>query len=291
LAVLACMNGERMSNSEGSNYARIEKAIQFIQAHHKQQPSLDEIAAHINLSTFHFQKIFSQWAGVTPKKFIQFLTLEHAKKQLKQYRTNLNDTANEVGLYRLGRLQDLFINIESMTSGEYKNKGKGLRINYIMSDSMFGPLLIASTEKGICHISFESDLVKGLNHLKTTFANAQYKNVEDDFQLSVIKIFKQDWSDLSEIKLHIKATVFQLQVWKALLSIPASQLASYGDVANIINQPNAARAVGTAIGRNPVAYLIPCHRVIQATGKTGGYMWGEAKKSAIIAWEGSAGSR
>jgi AraC family transcriptional regulator of adaptative response/methylated-DNA-[protein]-cysteine methyltransferase len=285
------MNGERMSNSEGSNYARIEKAIQFIQAHHKQQPSLDEIAAHINLSTFHFQKIFSQWAGVTPKKFIQFLTLEHAKKQLKQYRTNLNDTANEVGLYRLGRLQDLFINIESMTPGEYKNKGKGLRINYIMSDSMFGPLLIASTEKGICHISFESDLVNGLNHLKTTFANAQYKNVEDDFQLSVIKIFKQDWSDLSEIKLHIKATVFQLQVWKALLSIPASQLASYGDVANIINQPNAARAVGTAIGRNPVAYLIPCHRVIQATGKTGGYMWGEAKKSAIIAWEGSAGSR
>jgi AraC family transcriptional regulator of adaptative response/methylated-DNA-[protein]-cysteine methyltransferase len=277
-----------MINNEVSNYARIEKAIEFIQAHHKQQPCLDEIAAHVNLSPFHFHKIFSHWAGVSPKKFIQFLTLEYAKKQLKQYKLSLNDTAYEVGLSGSGRLHDLFINIERMTPGEYKNNGNGLCINYSMSDSPFGPLFIASTEKGICHISFESDLVNGLNHLKTSFANAQYINVEDDFQLSVIKIFKQDWSDLSEIKLHVKGTDFQLQVWKALLSIPASQIASYGDVANIINQPNAARAVGTAIGRNPVAYLIPCHRVIKATGKTGGYMWGAARKSAIIAWEGSA---
>lgn len=277
-----------MTNNEGSNYARIEKAIQFIHAHHKQQPSLDEIAAHVNLSPFHFQKIFTQWAGVSPKKFIQFLTLEYAKKQLKQYKLSLNDTAYEVGLSGAGRLHDLFINIERMTPGEYKNNGNGLCINYSMSDSLFGPLLIASTEKGICHISFESDLVQGLSHLKATFANAQYLNVQDDFQLSAIKIFKQDWSDLSEIKLHVKGTDFQLQVWKALLSIPACQLASYGDVANIIKQPNASRAVGTAIGRNPVAFLIPCHRVIQATGKTGNYMWGGARKSAIIAWEGSA---
>jgi AraC family transcriptional regulator of adaptative response/methylated-DNA-[protein]-cysteine methyltransferase len=282
------MNGERMTNNEGSNYARIEKAIQFIHAHHKQQPSLDEIAAHVNLSPFHFQKIFTQWAGVSPKKFIQFLTLEYAKKQLKQYKLSLNDTAYEVGLSGPGRLHDLFINIERMTPGEYKNNGNGLCINYSMSDSLFGPLLIASTEKGICHISFESNLVQGLSHLKATFDNAQYLNVQDDFQLSAIKIFKQDWSDLSEIKLHVKGTDFQLQVWKALLSIPACQLASYGDVANIIKQPNASRAVGTAIGRNPVAFLIPCHRVIQATGKTGNYMWGVARKSAIIAWEGSA---
>lgn len=279
-----------MTNNEGSNYARIEKAIQFIHAHHKQQPSLDEIAAHVNLSPFHFQKIFTQWAGVSPKKFIQFLTLEYAKKQLKQYKLSLNDTAYEVGLSGPGRLHDLFINIERMTPGEYKNNGNGLCINYSMSDSLFGPLLIASTDKGICHISFESDLVQGLSHLKATFANAQYLNFQDDFQLSAIKIFKQDWSDLSEIKLHVKGTDFQLQVWKALLSIPATKLASYGDVANIIKQPNASRAVGTAIGRNPVAFLIPCHRVIQTTGKTGGYMWGAARKSAIIAWEGSARS-
>jgi AraC family transcriptional regulator of adaptative response/methylated-DNA-[protein]-cysteine methyltransferase len=284
------MNGGRMTNNEVSNYARIEKAIQFIQAHHKQQPSLDEIATHVNLSPFHFQKIFTQWAGVSPKKFIQFLTLEYAKKQLKQYKLSLNDTAYEVGLSGSGRLHDLFINIESMTPGEYKNNGNGLCIKYSMSDSLFGPLLIASTDKGVCHISFESDLVQGLKHLKVSFADAQYLNVQDDFQLAVIKIFKQDLSDLNRIKLHVKGTDFQLQVWKALLSIPAGQLASYGDVANIINQPNASRAVGTAIGRNPVAYLIPCHRVIQTTGKTGSYMWGTVKKSAIIAWEGSARS-
>jgi AraC family transcriptional regulator of adaptative response/methylated-DNA-[protein]-cysteine methyltransferase len=270
-----------------THYARIEKAIEFIHAHHKQQPYLDDIAAAVHLSPFHFQRLFSEWAGVSPKKFMQFLTVEYAKRQLKGRQLSLNSTALDSGLSGSSRLHDLFINIEAMTPGEYKNGGEGLHINYSFVDSLFGSLLVASTHKGICHISFENDPVLGLEKLKANYANAHYKNTQDKFQLCAVKIFQQDWSDLRGIKLHLKGTDFQLQVWKALLSIPFSQLASYGDVANSINQPNASRAVGSAIGRNPVALLIPCHRVIQSTGITGNYLWGPAKKSALIGWEAS----
>jgi len=270
-----------------SNYARIEKVIQFVQSHPKPQPSLEKIAAHVHLSSFHLQQVISEWAGVSLQRFMQFLTLEHTKTQLKKYKCNLHTMAYETGLYRLGQLHDLFINIEGMTPKEYKNSGEGLCFNYSFSESQFGNLLVASTYKGISHISFENNSAQGLDKLKATHKNAKYQNFQDDFQLSAIKIFKQDWSNLTEIKLHLKGTDFQLQVWNALLSIPLAQLASYGDVAHIINQPNASRAVGTAISRNPVAFLIPCHRVIQCTGRTGNYMWGATRKSIIIAWEAS----
>jgi AraC family transcriptional regulator of adaptative response/methylated-DNA-[protein]-cysteine methyltransferase len=268
-----------------SNYARIEKVIKFVQSHPKQQPSLEKIAAHVHLSPFHLQQVISEWAGVSLQKFMQFLTLEHSKTQLKKYKCNLNTMAYEIDLYRLGQLHDLFINIEVMTPEEYKNNGKSLCINYSFSESQFGDLLVASTDKGICHLSFVSDSKQGLNKLKASYANAQYRNIQDENQLTAIKILMQDWSKLNEIKLHLRGTDFQFKVWKALLSIPLGQLASYAEIANIIKHPNASRAVGTAIGRNLVAYLVPCHRVIQSNGKIGNYMWGESRKSAIIAWE------
>ena len=274
-----------MNEQENIHYDRIAAAIVYIKENFKDQPSLNEIAEAVNLSPFYFQRLFTDWAGVSPKKFIQYLSVEHAKKLLKTEQSTLLDTAYETGLSGTSRLHDLFINIEGMTPGEFKNGGERLAINYCFAESPFGKLIVASTAKGICHIFFEEDEQEALSHLTRRFPNANYHHFVDKFQQDALLIFTKDWSRLDQIKLHLNGTPFQLKVWESLLKIPLGNLTTYGAIAHKINSPKASRAVGTAIGSNPVAFLIPCHRVIQASGNIGGYMWGSTRKLAMIGWE------
>lgn len=274
-----------MTTQETLNYSRIADAIDYIMRNFKNQPSLEEIAENIHLSPFHFQRLFTEWAGVSPKKFLQYISIEHAKSILQQKDNTLFDAAFETGLSGTGRLHDLFVSIEGMTPGEFKNGGETLVINYSYAESPFGDILVASTQKGICHMSFKGGEADELELLKAKFPNAEYIQKVDLIQQNALYIFTHDWSKLSSVKLHLKGTDFQLKVWETLLKIPMGQLSTYGDIAQNINHPKASRAVGTAIGSNPVAFLIPCHRVIQSTGAIGGYMWGTTRKSAIIGWE------
>lgn len=276
-----------MSTQEVINYERIATAIDFIKANFKHQPSLEQIAEQVNLSPFHFQKIFTEWAGTTPKKFLQYITAEHAKRLLKEKQFTLFETAYETGLSGTSRLHDLFISIDGMTPAEYKNGGQHLQINYSFAESPFGNMIVASTPKGICYMAFEADETIALEKLIVKFPNATFSRKLDMLQQNALFIFQNDWSKLPEIKLHLKGTDFQLKVWEALLKIPMGMLTTYGSIAQHISAPNASRAVGTAIGSNPVAFLIPCHRVIQSSGTFGGYMWGNTRKTAIIGWEGA----
>ncbi|WP_316790488.1 bifunctional helix-turn-helix domain-containing protein/methylated-DNA--[protein]-cysteine S-methyltransferase [Pedobacter frigoris] len=275
-----------MKVQEKINYHRIAEAIGYIRQNFKQQPNLDEVAEKVHLSPFHFQKMFTEWAGTTPKKFLQYTSLEYAKRLLKEQQATLFETAYETGLSGTSRLHDLFVNIEGMTPAEYKNGGKDLLINYSFAESPFGNLIIASTPKGVCHIAFEEDETTALDNLIRKFPNASFHRRLDLMQQNALFVFQNDWSKLPEIKLHLKGTEFQLKVWEALLKIPMGKLSTYGEIAKYIETPKASRAVGTAIGSNPVAFLIPCHRVIQSTGDLGGYMWGVTRKTAIIGWEG-----
>lgn len=277
-----------METQEHLNYNRIAEAISYIKNNFKQQPSLDEIAATVHLSPAHFQRLFTEWAGTSPKKFLQYITVEYAKRILhKDEKATLFEATFETGLSSTSRLHDLFINIEGMTPAEYKNGGKNLKINYSFAESPFGNLIVASTQKGICYMAFEQDEEKALANLKIKFPNAILLQNLDLIQQNALFIFQNDWSRLNEIKLHLKGTDFQIKVWESLLKIPMGKLSTYGDIARQIGAPNASRAVGTAIGNNPVAYLIPCHRVIQSTGHFGDYMWGKTRKAAMIGWEGA----
>jgi AraC family transcriptional regulator, regulatory protein of adaptative response / methylated-DNA-[protein]-cysteine methyltransferase len=275
---------QEMINQKKTDYDRIEKAINYISEHFKDQPSLEEIAKVIHVSPYHFQKMFSEWAGVSPKKFIQYVSFNYAKTLLKN-KMALLDVTYETGFSSCSRLHDLFISIEGMTPSEFKNGGENLTINYSFAESPFGKIIVASTSKGICNISFKEDENKALLDLETRFPNAKYHRLTDRLQQDALFIFQKDWKDLNKIKLHLAGTPFQLKVWESLLKIPLGVLTTYGDVAQDIGNPKSSRAVGSAIGSNPVAFLIPCHRVIQSSGKISGYLWGETKKKAIIGWE------
>lgn len=266
------------------NYNRIAKAIQFIIDNQTQQPRLDEIAEHINLSPFHFQRLFQDWVGTSPKKFLQYINLSNAKKILAN--NSILSTTYSTGLSSSSRLHEIFVNIESMTPAEFKNGGNSLNIRYSTQDSPFGSLVIASTEKGICQINFLESKNDALTALKNQFPNANYIHSEEQIHLDVLNVFYLSSDKKKPINVHLKGTDFQLKVWEALLKIPFGNLQTYSDIAKQINQPTASRAVGTAIGSNPLAYLIPCHRVIQASGIFGGYMWNPIRKTAIIGWEG-----
>lgn len=275
-----------MENEQNINYKRIEQAIEYIQVNFKSHPNLDEVAEKLHLSPFHFQQLFTDWVGVSPKKFLQYITVEHAKAILKKdTQTTLFETTIEVGLSSTSRLHDLFVNVEGMTSAEYKNGGENLVIDYNFAQSPFGNLIVASTSKGICYIAFEQNHKKALYDLKIKFPKAEFQHKSTLLQQNALLVFNNDWTDLPQIKLHLKGTDFQLKVWESLLKIPFGRLSTYGELAHEIGNPNASRAVGTAIGNNPIAYLIPCHRVIQSTGTFGGYMWNPIRKTAIIGWE------
>ena len=274
-----------MSEQEQLIYNRIAEAIDYIQKKFRNQPTLDEVAKKVHISPFHFQRLFTDWAGVSPKRFLQYISVEHAKQILKNKEASLFDAAFETGLSGTGRLHDLFIKIEGMTPGEFKNGGENLSINYSYAESPFGNIIVASTAKGICFMAFADDEQKALRDLLQHFPHARYKQMVDLIQQNALYIFTHDWNKLHQVKLHLKGTNFQLKVWEMLLKIPMGQLSTYGTIAARLQNPNASRAVGTAIGSNPVAFLIPCHRVIQSTGTVGGYMWGSVRKTAIIGWE------
>ncbi|MEO7309205.1 MAG: methylated-DNA--[protein]-cysteine S-methyltransferase [Chitinophagaceae bacterium] len=269
-----------------TDYDRIETAIIYLTQHFKDQPELDEVAKQVHLSPFHFQRLFTKWAGVSPKKFLQFISVEYAKNLLQQ-NLSLSDASFETGLSGTGRLHDLFIGIEGMTPGEYKNGGEALQIHYSFAETVFGDIIIASTQKGICHLAFVSDEKQGITNLQASFPNAVLVQKTDLLQQNALQFFTGSWENLQNVKLHLKATPFQLKVWQSLLHVPFGKAATYGAVANQIGHPCAARAVGTAIGSNPVAFLIPCHRVIRSSGIIGDYRWGTNRKTAILGWEGA----
>lgn len=266
------------------DYERIEKAIMFLKQNFKEQPDLDEVAKQVHLSPFHFQRLFKDWAGVSPKKILQFLSVEFAKDLLKQ-NLSLSDASYETGLSGTSRLHDLFIGIEGMTPGEFKNGGEGLNIHYSFAETLFGNIIIASTSKGICHLAFVKEEITGIQNLKYFFPKALLIQKTDLIQQGALHFFSSDWNDLKKIKLHLKGTPFQLKVWQSLLQIPFGNVSTYGQIANNIQNAKASRAVGTAIGSNPVAFLIPCHRVIKSSGIIGDYHWGSTRKTVILGWE------
>ncbi len=296
-----------MKEQEKINYDRIAEAIDYIRENFRVQPGLNEIAGKVHLSPYHFQRLFTDWAGVSPKKFLQYISLGHAKAMLKQQHATVFDAALETGLSGTGRLHDLFITIEGMTPGEFRKGGADLEINYSFAESPFGNILVASTSKGICYMAFvdepagnavKVEIVNGriseaspdrevaaLADLRTHFPNARLRQMTDLIQQNALNIFTRDWSQLQQIRLHLKGTEFQLKVWEALLKIPMGGLSTYKSIAGQLGNPNASRAVGSAVGDNPVAFIIPCHRVIQSEGSFGQYHWGTTRKTAIIGWE------
>jgi AraC family transcriptional regulator of adaptative response/methylated-DNA-[protein]-cysteine methyltransferase len=267
-------------------YNTISKVLSFIQEHYCEQPSLESSAEQVELSPFHLQRIFTEWAGVSPKKFLQYLSIEHAKELLQK--NSILDTTYKIGLSGTSRLHDLFMTIEGMTPGEYKNGGAGLTIYYSLKKSLFGNYLVASTTVGVCNILFyDTTGQSAIDDLHKRWSGAQLIHKETDIHRVVQQFFNHESQTEGKIKLHLKGTPFQLKVWEALLRIPEGQLTSYGSIAEVIAKPTAQRAVGSAIGDNPVAYLIPCHRVIKNNGVIGNFGWGIPRKLAMIGWEGA----
>ncbi|UKJ06476.1 methylated-DNA--[protein]-cysteine S-methyltransferase [Solitalea lacus] len=274
-----------MNEQDQINFNRIADAIDYMQQNFKSQPDLNEVAEKVNISPFHFQRMFTEWAGTSPKKFLQYISVTHAKQMLKRNNATLFDTALETGLSGTGRLHDLFVKIEGMTPGEYKNGGENLAINYSFAETPFGTIIIASTSKGICYTAFADNENEAFVTLTKYFPNARFHQFNDLMQQNALNIFKHDWHELDEVKLHLKGTPFQLKVWEILLKIPVGNVTTYGEIAKRLDNPKASRAVGSAVGDNPVAFLIPCHRVIQSTGILGQYHWGSIRKTAMIGWE------
>ncbi|VAW91172.1 ADA regulatory protein / Methylated-DNA--protein-cysteine methyltransferase [hydrothermal vent metagenome] len=269
-----------------SDYDRIAKAIKYINASVDKQPSLNDIAQHLHLSSFHFQRLFSRWVGVTPKKYLQILTVERAK-QLLDESISLSDVTVSLGLSSGSRLYHHFVKLEAMTPGDYQHQGDNLIIEYEEHDTPFGKAFIALTARGICSLFFLefSNMDEQLIQLKKKWPAATYhKNYERTLTI-ITEIFNRDSKLDRPLSLNVNGTNFQISVWKALLAIPVGKVVSYSQVARAIGRPSSARAVGTAIGANPAAFIIPCHRVIQQTGQLGGYHWGLERLHAIHAWE------
>lgn len=272
-----------MKTNENIDFKRIELAINYIRTHFKEQPSLDDIADAIHLSPHHFHRLFTRWAGVSPKKFLQYTTIEYAKQHLKEQKT-LFDASADVGLSSTSRLHDLFVTVEAMTPGEYKNQGKNLTIYYSFLETIFGAACIASTDKGVCYIAF-GDTEIAYKELVEMFFRANFIHEEQPSHLQAVSFLQNPENAHNPLQLHIKGTDFQLKVWDALLKIPLGQLTTYSHISNHIGKPKANRAVGTAVGSNPISYIIPCHRVIRSSGELGGYHWGLDLKVAMIGWE------
>ncbi len=269
------------------DYDKIEKAIRFIESRLHKQPSLAEVAAEAGLSEFHFQRLFQRWAGVSPKRFLQFLTLAEAKRMLAESRSVLY-VSLEVGLSGPSRLHDLFLSLERMTPGEYKAQARGLTIYWGAEETPFGPALFAALDRGLCGLSFlRDDGPEGAFHeLRERWPGARLEaapaRIRTYAEALTARVEGRTGQPLSLI---LKGTPFQLKTWEALLAIPPGKALAYGDVAGLAGTPGANRAVGSAVSQNPIAYLIPCHRVIQSTGAFGSYRWGAPRKMAMLAKE------
>jgi AraC family transcriptional regulator of adaptative response/methylated-DNA-[protein]-cysteine methyltransferase len=274
-----------------SDYQKMEKAIRFLEENSEEQPTLDEIARYVGLSPFHFQRVFKRWVGVSPKRYLQFLTVENAKILLNQSAPVMN-TAFDVGLSGPGRLHDLFVSVETVTPGQFKSRGQDVEIRYSISDTPFGNCLLAMTQKGICDLRFvdddrEGQAVSDLSKKWSAAALAADQQLGDEM---VQRIFgSAPGPGPEKLTLDLHGTNFQIKVWQALLRIPEGNVVSYTDVARGIGRPDAVRAVAGAVGKNPVAWLIPCHRVLRSSGELGGYRWGLTRKKIMLARELAAG--
>ena len=275
------------------DYVRIAEAIAFMRHNGDRQPSLGAIADHLHLSEYHFQRLFTQWAGISPKRFLQYLTLEYAKSQIAQTKSLL-DLSLEVGLSSPGRLHDLFVNLEAITPGEYKAGGAGLHIWYGIHETPFGFALIATTARGICNLYFLGDAAAETapQLLRQMWTKAELKRDQRRTEGLCDHIFHLTATRAKEpLTVVVKGTNFQIQVWKALLNLPFGTMTTYQTLAAAIQKPTAARAIGNAIGKNPIGYLIPCHRVIRESGELGGYRWGLDRKAALLGWEAGVRSQ
>lgn len=268
-----------------ADYRTVEQAIRYLERNAQRQPSLKEVAAAVGLSEFHFQRLFTRWAGISPKRFLQFITKEHAKEMLDRS-ANLLDTTVEVGLSSLGRLHDLFITTEAVTPGEYKSQGEGLTIRYGLHPSPFGTCLIGLTDRGICHLGFvQRSEGAAVDELASRWQQAEL--VEDARATArlVEPVFDAGRRPEQPLRVFLRGTNFQLKVWEALLSLDSGQVTTYSEIAGHIGEPRAARAVGSAVGANPLPVLVPCHRVIRALGEFGNYRYGAARKLALLGME------
>ena len=273
-----------------SDYHRIADAIDFIATNSRRQPTLNDVATHLELSAAHFQRLFSRWAGVTPKKYLQILTVEHAKQLLSESKPLLA-VSDEVGLSSGSRLYDHFVQLEAATPGEYKTGGAGLSIDYGVHNSPFGNIFVAATARGICKLSFldQADITADITDLQRQWPNALLRHNAPASLKIIDRIFSGTGPVDRPLSLHVCGTNFQVNVWRALMQIPAGTLRSYSHIAKAVGKPMAARAVGSAIGSNPIAFFIPCHRVLQQSGNIGGYHWGLTRKHLIHAWESARG--
>ena len=283
------------TDRNSADYHRIERAIRFLDASSPTRPSLGEVARHVGMSPFHFQRLFTRWAGISPKRFSQVLALEYAKNRLRDSR-NLIDATYDAGLTSGGRLHDLFVTLDAVTPGEFRENGGGLRISAGFHESPFGEALVATTERGVCGLSFhDGSRRSALRDLAERWPQATIEERPRVTAPIASRIFAalvvRDPEGLVPLGLLVRGTNFQVKVWRALLQVPVGSVATYEDIATAIGTPNAVRAVGTAIGRNPVAFLIPCHRVIRTTGALGGYRWGLPRKRAMLAWEARSGEQ
>ena len=272
-----------------TDYQRIENIIEYLGENFREQPTLDQLAERAHLSSFHFQRMFKKWVGISPKRFVQYLTIDYARKLLHES-TDLLSTSIESGLSGPGRLYDLFVAVESVTPGEYKQRGQGLIIDYGIHQSPFGNCLLGMTQRGICSLSFHDSLndQEAIHYLNQKWPRAVLKHNPERTRTFFRKIFESNEHNKSnKIPLHLEGTNFQIKVWEALLRIPTGHLVCYEDIARLIHQPRAVRAVGQAIARNPISLLIPCHRVIRKMGNFGNYQWGSTRKKMLIAWEAS----
>jgi len=278
---------------DNPDYRRIAQAINYLEAHVAEQPSLDEVAEHIGLSAYHFQRLFKSWAGVSPKRFLQYLTVENAKTLLRNSASVL-DAALDVGLSGPGRLHDLFVSVEAMTPGEFKHQGRALQVSYGFHATPFGECLLAVTSRGICSLAFVEPENRSvvLEALLKSWQDARILENPEAGRSAIQQIFGP-YSDQPQtpIRVFLRGTNFQIKVWEALLRIPEGRAVSYGCLADRVGHPRAHRAVGTAVGHNPIAYLIPCHRVLRTNGDIGGYRWGTTRKRAILAREAAVCAR
>lgn len=272
-----------------TDYARIEKAIRFLDRERAAAPSLATVAEHVGLSEAHFQRLFTRWAGISPKRFLQHRTAEVVKRLLRERRPLL-DVSYEAGLSGPGRLHDLLVNAEAVTPGEYQRAGEGLTVRYGFHPTPFGECAIAVTPRGVCHLAFVHPVSRtdALERIRHDWPRATLVPDQAATRGAAAQAFPPPGSaGVPAIALHVKGTNFQLKVWRALLEIPAGSVTTYGEIAATIGEPKASRAVGTAVGSNPVSYLIPCHRVIRSTGELGGYAWGPDRKRSMLALEAS----
>jgi AraC family transcriptional regulator of adaptative response/methylated-DNA-[protein]-cysteine methyltransferase len=267
------------------NYQRIEQAIQYLQDNFHRQPGLDEVAEKVHLSPFHFQRIFTEWAGISPKKFLQYLTAGYLKDKLQRSRS-IDEAAAAAGLSSQSRVYDLFTTLEAVTPAEYREHGSGILIEYGFHESPFGQCLIGVTTRGICWLSFvasTADFESALTEMKAFWHNSIFQENQEATNSISSHIFA--WDPRRKLHLFVKGTNFQVKVWEALLRIAPGALTTYQDIAMAVQNPKALQAVGSAVGSNTIAYLIPCHRVIRKDGILGAYRWSAPRKKSMIGWE------